>query len=144
MNLILLFTYAVSFCFLGYASYQDIKTKEVSNKVWLFYGIVGLLLAAIIYTTQNPFAILFYIINLSITVIIAIVFWEIGVYGGADTKALVCVSFSHATSLLVFAYTGLLMLGANLKKKRENLPLIPFMTLALAVALVQIIVMQMF
>lgn len=140
MNPFVLLTYIVSFSFLSYASYWDIKTREVSNKVWLFYGVTALFLAVVVYTTQNAFAILFYIINLSLTVIIAVALWEFGAYGGADTKALVCIAFGHPISLLVFAYTGLLMLGASLRKKKSNLPLIPFMTLALAFVFLYVVV----
>lgn len=139
MNLFVLLTYAVSFSFLSYASYRDIKTRYISNYVWLFYGITALLLAVTVYTTQNPYAILFYIIDIALTVIISLAMWELGIYGGADTKALVCIALAHPTALLVFAYTGLLMLGANLRKKKENLPLIPFMTLALSFVFIHVL-----
>jgi Flp pilus assembly protein protease CpaA len=139
VNLFNFLSFAVSFAFLLYASVQDLKTKTISNKVWLFYAPCGLFLAVMSFSVLNPYVVLFYIINLCLTVIISLALWELGVYGGADTKALICVGFAHPTSLLVFAYTGLLMIGANLAKKKQNLPLLPFMTLALSFVFIHVL-----
>lgn len=124
---------------MSYASFCDLKTKEVSNWVWLFYGSTSLIVSAVTFSTQAPTAMIFYVINVAVTFIVAFAMWELNVFGGADTKALVCISFAHVTSLLVFGYTMLLMFGANMQKKKENLALIPFMTLALAIAFLNVI-----
>lgn len=36
----------VGIIFLGYASYSDLKTRRVDNKVWILFGLVGLMILA--------------------------------------------------------------------------------------------------
>jgi hypothetical protein len=70
---------------------------------------------------------------------LAMAMWYLGVYGGADAKALICLGFAHPTSLMVFAYSGVMLVTANLvTKKKQTIPAIPFMTLALGFVLIQV------
>lgn len=81
--------------FMLYASWSDIKTREVSNKVWAVLGPVGLALTLIqifltgSYSMLDDFALAFLI-----TTGLAIGLFYLGFFGGADAKALICLSVS--------------------------------------------------
>jgi len=49
------FRIAISLLFLGYASWSDIKTREVDNKVWLLYAPLGLMLTLFEELEKEPF-----------------------------------------------------------------------------------------
>lgn len=78
-----------------YASWSDIKTREVSNKVWAVLGPLGLALTLTqivltsSYSMLNDFALAFLI-----TSGLAIGLFYLGFFGGADAKALICLSLS--------------------------------------------------
>jgi len=86
---------AVVISFMLYASWSDIKTREVSNKVWAVLGPVGLALTLIqmfltgSYLMLDDFALAFLI-----TTGLAIGLFYLGFFGGADAKALICLSVS--------------------------------------------------
>ncbi|RLI22445.1 hypothetical protein DRO54_01225 [Candidatus Bathyarchaeota archaeon] len=88
----------LSFVFLGYASWSDIKTREVSNKIWIFYGPLGLLLTLFegILQKDTDFWILFGI-SVAVTWILAITLFYVGAYGGADAKAFMCLALVFPT-----------------------------------------------
>src|SRR3989442_7791539 len=75
------------------ASLSDFKTREVSNKVWLVYGPLALLLfiARMVYAWD-----LAPIIGVSAiaTFVVAFLLFEFGVMGGADSKALMCLGLA--------------------------------------------------
>jgi preflagellin peptidase FlaK len=81
--------------FMVYASWSDIKTREVSNKVWAFLGPVGLAFTLInihfsgSYSKLNDLALSF-----MITTGIAVALFYLGFFGGADAKALICLSLA--------------------------------------------------
>ena len=79
--------------FLTVAAISDLKTREVSDKVWLAYGPIGLALT--IYRTYVDPSVLFFTavsIGLSILVAFGLVFF--GLAGGADAKALMCLGLT--------------------------------------------------
>lgn len=135
-----LLQYAASFAFLGWASYQDLKSREVRNATWLFYIIASVVLSTLNFTLFMPHAAVWYVINIAVTFILSMALWQLGVYGGADSKALICISIAHTVSLLTFAYAGVMLLTANvIQKRKEVLPAIPFLTLALGFSFIQVL-----
>ena len=136
--------YAFSFAFLSYASFSDIKTREVTNKLWLLYAPTALVLTTLNIIIYRPDSGILVVTNIGVTFILSIALWLVHAVGGADTKALVCIGIAHTTSLLTFGYAGIIMLTAYLatygKRKNHNLPLIPFLTLSLGLAMLQQII----
>jgi preflagellin peptidase FlaK len=86
----------ISFIFLVYASWADFKTREVSNKVWAIFGPLALLLTIFQYVLfpQDQDLLLYYILPITITVALSLVLFYAGGFGGADAKALICISLA--------------------------------------------------
>jgi len=83
--------------FLIYASWSDYKTREVSNKVWVILGPLALALTAfqyLIYSSQPLQLLLSYVLSFAITSALAIAIFYAGGFGGADAKALMCISLA--------------------------------------------------
>jgi len=57
------------------SSYKDIKTREVDDRIWLIFSPIGI------------------IITLIITIIVSIIIYYSKFVGGADSKALISISF---------------------------------------------------
>lgn len=79
--------------FFGYASYLDIKTRRVPNRVWLIMILIGSPFVAYdLYTGGS-----FHLIRLLASVIFIYAFmyllFRIGTFGGADAKALIVLSY---------------------------------------------------
>jgi len=82
----------ISLAVLSVASVSDLRTREVSNRHWLFYGPIALaLFLAQILTSDN-----WLIVGISggITVVIAFIMFQVGLVGGADSKALMCLGLA--------------------------------------------------
>lgn len=133
-----------SFTFLFYASYSDIKTLEVSNKVWLFYLSTATILTTLNLLLFKPNLAAITVINIAVTFAISIMLWQLRAIGGADVKCLTCIGIAHLTSLLALGYTGVMVIAATLathgKRKTNNIPLIPFLTLGLGLITVQTLI----
>ncbi|MEJ2126617.1 MAG: A24 family peptidase C-terminal domain-containing protein [Candidatus Bathyarchaeota archaeon] len=83
--------------FLVYASWSDYKSREVSNKVWLIFGPLALLLTGtqILFFASQPFQLVtFYVLSFAITSGLAITIFYVGGFGGADAKALMCIALA--------------------------------------------------
>lgn len=70
------------------ASYQDVKTREIDDRVWLVSGTAGAVLtvAEVIVTPGYP--LLAAGLSALLTAVIALGVFYLGLYGGADAKAL--------------------------------------------------------
>ncbi len=79
--------------FLAYASWSDWKKREVSNKVWAVLAPLALLLTSVQFIL---FAgdLLIYVLSFAVTSGLAIVLFYAGAFGGADAKALICLSLA--------------------------------------------------
>jgi preflagellin peptidase FlaK len=91
----------LSLSFLIYASWSDWKKREVSNKVWAVLAPLALLLTSVQYVL---FAgdLLLYVLSFAVMSGLAIVLFYAGAFGGADAKALICLSLAlpqYPTSL---------------------------------------------
>jgi len=81
--------------FMLYASWSDIKTREVSNKVWAFLGPIGLAITlANIHLTGSYSKLNDLALSFLITTVLAIALFYLGFFGGADAKALICLSLA--------------------------------------------------
>jgi len=83
----------ISLIFLIYSSWHDMRKREVSNKVWLLFAPIGLCLSLlhISSTVDRSFPIL---MAASVTIMtgVSFAFFYLGLFGGADAKALICLS----------------------------------------------------
>ena len=104
---------ALSLAFLAYASWSDLKTREVSNTVWIAFAPMALTLTLFqLFMFPDPLLLQTYALSFAITSVISITLFYTGAFGGADAKALICLSLalpSHPTSLfqpsLSFGYS---------------------------------------
>jgi preflagellin peptidase FlaK len=80
--------------FLIYASWSDYKTREVSNKVWIILGPAALALTAFQFFMFAPELLLTYVLSFAVTSVLAIIIFYFGGFGGADAKALMCISLA--------------------------------------------------
>ena len=97
--------FSVGFCaaILFYACYADLKTRTVTNKLWLLPLAVGLPLALYNwYLSGLPFLIrLGY--SLGFTFLFAYLFFYLNLFGGADAKALMGIALLIPTNPLFAA-----------------------------------------
>jgi preflagellin peptidase FlaK len=84
----------VSLSFLLYASWSDYKTREVSNRVWVVYApiAVALSLAELLLYASSKLP--FFSVSFGVTAVIAILLFYTGGFGGADSKALMCIALA--------------------------------------------------
>ncbi|MEM2428908.1 MAG: prepilin peptidase [Nitrososphaerales archaeon] len=80
---------------LTYASYSDLKNREVADKLWIIFSTIGIitLIYEFVFESMLFSKFLSIIISIGITSIIAIGLYYGGFYGGADAKALISLSF---------------------------------------------------
>jgi len=97
--------FSVCFCatILIYACYSDLKTRTVTNKLWILLLAVGLPLALYNwYRSGVPFLIsLGY--SVGFTFLLAYLFFHLNLFGGADAKALIGIALLIPTNPLFAA-----------------------------------------
>jgi preflagellin peptidase FlaK len=82
--------FALTIGMLSYSSYKDIKTREISDLVWIIFGIAGLVLN--IYELYNgTLGLLTLLIALGFSLGLSIVTGYLGLFGGADLLAIVVI-----------------------------------------------------
>jgi preflagellin peptidase FlaK len=87
----------ISLClsFLIYASWSDFKTREVSNMVWMLFAPLAFTLTFLeIYTTNGFLQLPSYGMCFGLTAIFAVMLFYSGGFGGADSKALMCLALA--------------------------------------------------
>jgi len=83
---------------LGYASYTDLKSREVSDYVWIVSAPIGLLLTSLrIYYSGQMIDVLFLLISIVFMTFISFVFYYFNFFGGADVKANITIALSIPT-----------------------------------------------
>ena len=85
---------AVSLAVLLYASWRDYKTREVSNRVWVFYAPIALALSLAELLLFEPSLLPFYGLSFGVTAGLALLLFYAGGFGGADSKALMCIALA--------------------------------------------------
>lgn len=78
------------------ASISDFKTREVSDKVWLIYGPLALLLfiARILFSASPLETAPILLVSALATIVVAFLLFQFGAMGGADSKALMCLGLA--------------------------------------------------
>jgi len=138
--------------FLLYASWSDYKTREVANKVWAIYAPIALALSIIQYVFYSPTDLWLFGLSAGVTFGFAFLLFYTGGFGGADSKALMCIALSLpffpvalftpllpnglsplsqvlfpitilANSVLIAALSALYLLLRNLAASRNGQPL---------------------
>lgn len=87
----------LSLAFLTYASWRDYKTREVSNRVWAIYAPLALLLTffeLFFFEHDVLLKLSFFGLSFGITAAFAIILFYSGGFGGADSKALMCIALA--------------------------------------------------
>jgi preflagellin peptidase FlaK len=77
-----------------YASWSDYKTREVSNKVWAVLAPSAFALTIFQIVMFAPEMLYNYALSFIITSALAIAIFYAGAFGGADAKALICLSLA--------------------------------------------------
>jgi preflagellin peptidase FlaK len=77
--------------FLFYASWKDYETREVSNKVWIILGPLGLIITVLEFVFISTGNLMTYLISFAIISILGLIVFYAGGFGGADAKALICI-----------------------------------------------------
>jgi archaeal preflagellin peptidase FlaK len=85
---------AVTLAFLIYASWSDYKTREVSNKVWAIYGPIALALSISELLLYNSADFPLFGLSVGLTVGFALLLFYTGGFGGADSKAFMCIAMA--------------------------------------------------
>ena len=94
-----LLAFLLSVALLGCASYSDLKTREASDKIWMIYMPLAALLLGL-RLMLNPHLALIYSVSVVATVVISAVIFCLGLFGGADLKAFICLSVALPTNPL--------------------------------------------
>jgi archaeal preflagellin peptidase FlaK len=77
---------------LFYASWSDYKTREVSNRVWAFYAPTALALSLAQLLLYAPSQLPIYGLSCGLIIGLAFLLFYVGGFGGADSKALMCIA----------------------------------------------------
>jgi len=95
----------VSLVFFSLGSYYDLKAREVSDNVWLVYAPIGAALT-IGRVILDPSTLFLTAISAAVTALTAFGLFYLGLFGGADAKAILCLG---ATMPLVpSSYPGII------------------------------------
>jgi preflagellin peptidase FlaK len=85
-------TVAVTLCILIYASWSDYKTREVSNRVWAVYLPIAAVLSVSDILLYDPSKLILFGVSVGFTVGLSFLLFYSGAFGGADSKALMCIA----------------------------------------------------
>ena len=82
------------------ATYSDLKSRIVENKVWVV--LVGVSLPFLIWellvrVSENPTLAIFTLISAALSIILALLVYRLGLFGGADAKAIMALAASLPT-----------------------------------------------
>lgn len=121
----------VLFCtpFLLYSCYTDIKTRRVTNKLWLVMlsGSVFFVLYDIM--TEGAPYLLRLLISAGLIFTLVYILFQLGSFGGADAKSLIVIS------IILPAYPAIQLFGQNFPLNEPLIPLFAFGILGNAVLL---------
>ncbi len=88
----------LSLFFLVLSSWHDLKTREVSNKMWIIFGPAALALLLLQFFTDyaniREGVLIQWLASIGLTTIVALVLFYTGFFGGADSKALICLAIA--------------------------------------------------
>jgi preflagellin peptidase FlaK len=84
----------ISLAFLLYSSWSDYKTREVSNRVWVFFAPIALGLSLANFLLYDPSKLILFGVCFGFTAGLSILLFYSGGFGGADSKALMCIALA--------------------------------------------------
>lgn len=84
----------VALAFLFYASWSDHKTREVSNRVWALFAPIAFALTFCELCVFDFSNLSFYGLCFGLTTVFAVALFYSGGFGGADSKALMCLALA--------------------------------------------------
>lgn len=87
------FSVIVSLGVLLYASWRDYKSREVSNRVWVIYAPIALVLS-LLQMFFEPSQLPLFALSFGVTAGLALLLFYAGGFGGADSKALMCIALA--------------------------------------------------
>ncbi|MEM3407575.1 MAG: prepilin peptidase, partial [Nitrososphaerota archaeon] len=81
---------ALSLIMLLICSYEDIKTREIDDKIWIIFSPIGIIITLIEFFFKfiDFSYLIFYILSIIIAIIVSIIIYYSKFVGGADSKAL--------------------------------------------------------
>jgi archaeal preflagellin peptidase FlaK len=82
----------ITIIFLVYASWSDYKTREVSNIVWAIYFPIAFALSFAEFLIYDISALPIFGLSVGLTIGFALLLFYTGAFGGADSKALMCIA----------------------------------------------------
>ena len=85
---------AVTLAFLLCASWSDYKSREVSNRVWAVFAPIALVLTLAELLLYDSSQLTFFGISVGVTVGFALLLFYTGAFGGADSKAFMCIALA--------------------------------------------------
>ncbi|MGD6933950.1 MAG: A24 family peptidase C-terminal domain-containing protein [Candidatus Bathyarchaeia archaeon] len=85
---------ALSLGVLFYASWSDYKTREVSNRVWAYYAPIALALSLAELLMFDVSMLPYLALSFGLTTGFALLLFYTGGFGGADSKALMCIALA--------------------------------------------------
>lgn len=88
----------ISLTFLIIASAYDLKTREVPNKIWVIFMPLSIIITAS-RIVARPEELWLSLASIAIATTIALTVFYLGLYGGADAKALMTLAVTHPTYL---------------------------------------------
>ena len=109
---------ALTLSFLFFASWSDYKTREVSNRVWMFFAPIALALSLAELLLYDMGRLPWFGLVLGVITAFALLLFYAGGFGGADSKALICIAlalpFFPDKLLTPFFVDGLSPLAQNI------------------------------
>ncbi len=84
----------VTLVFLIYSSWSDYKTREVSNRVWTIYAPIAVVLSLVEFIIFEPAKLPLFGLSAGITIGFALLLFYSGGFGGADSKAFMCIALA--------------------------------------------------
>ena len=126
----LLVRFAFSLPILCVAGYYDLKFREVPNKVWLVF------LACAVPSLFLDDNLLVKVVSILLIWLLALGFFYFAGLGGADAKALMCLTVAFPDllwmcAIILVACVLAIATGLVKKKLRDNLPFVAFLTVGL-------------
>jgi len=121
----------VLFCipFLLYSCYTDIKTRRVTNKLWLVMLAGSAFFVLYDILAKGPTYIIFLFLSAGSIFVLVYILFQIGTFGGADAKSLIVLS------IILPAYPVIQAFGQNFPLNKPLIDLFAFGILGNAVLL---------
>lgn len=88
--------FVVSLFFLSYSAYSDLRIREVSDRVWMAYLPVALVVL-FFRIILIPHMLVVPIVSVLVTTSLSFLASYLGLFGGADAKALICLGVTFPT-----------------------------------------------